>query len=69
MKLTTYLCCSLLILYGIFAMIYAFSGFNLLLFICAGNVIAFRSLLSLAGVCALWLLYWLVAFRPVKYLA
>ena len=69
MKLTTYICCSLLVAFGIFAAVYALTGFNLLLFFVGGNVIAFRSLLSLAGVAALWLLYWLIAFRPVKYLS
>ena len=64
MKLTTLFCCSVLILFGIFAAVYALTGFDLLLFVTAGNRIAYRALLSLAGVGALWLLYWLVAFRP-----
>lgn len=69
MKLTTIICSAILILFGIFATIYAFSGFDLLLFICAGNFIAYRAVLSLAGVAALWLLFWLIVFRPLKYLS
>ena len=66
MKLTTLLCCSVLILYGLFAAVYALCGFDLLLFFCAGDLTVYRALLSLAGVGALWLLFWLVAFRPTK---
>ncbi len=66
MKLTTLICCTLLILFGVFAAVYALSGFDLLLFLCAGNRIAYRAALSLAGVGALWLLFWLIAFRPTK---
>lgn len=66
MKLTTLLCCSVLVLYGLFAAVYALSGFDLLLFLCAGNFIAYRAFLSLAGIGALWLLFWLIAFRPTK---
>lgn len=69
MKITTILCCSLLIAFGLFACIYALTGFNLLLFLCLGNAVVFRSVLSLAGVCALWLLFWLIAFRPTKSLS
>lgn len=68
MKLTTYLCCSVLILFGILASVYALTGFNVLLFCCGGNQIIYRSLLSLSGVGALWLLFWLIAFRPAQFL-
>ena len=66
MKVTTLFCCGILILFGLFAAVYALFGFNLLLFLCFGNVYVFRALLSLAGVGALWLLFWLIAFRPTK---
>jgi len=69
MKLTTWICCALLIFYGLCASVFALSGFNLLIFFCAGNTVIYRSLLSLAGVAALWLLYWLLAFRPTKYVS
>ena len=66
MKITTLICCSFLIAFGLIASAYALFGFNLLLFLCFGNVIAFRAILSLAGVAALWLLFWLIAFRPTR---
>lgn len=66
MKLTTLICCGFLIAFGVFAAVYALSGFDLLLFLCAGNRVVYRSLLSLAGIGALWLLFWLIAFRPTK---
>ena len=69
MKLTTWISSAILIFAGLCATVYAFSGFNLLLFFCAGNAIVYRSLLSIAGVAALWLLYWLIAFRPTKYVS
>lgn len=69
MKYTTWIMCGILIVFGIFATVFAFSGFDLLLFLCAGNITIYRALLSLAGVAALWLLYWLFAFRPTKFLS
>lgn len=69
MKWTTLFCCSYLILFGILAAVYAFTGISLLSLVCFGNAVAIRSLLSLTGVCALWLLFWLIAFRPTKYLS
>ena len=66
MKITTLICCGILIFFGLLAAVYALFNFNLLLFLCFGNVYAFRALLSLAGVGALWLLFWLIAFRPTK---
>lgn len=68
MKLTTILCCAVLILFGLGASVYALTGFDLLHFICFGNTIAYRSVLSLAGVSALWLVFWLIAFRPTDQL-
>ncbi len=69
MKLTTLICCSVLIAFGLFAAVYALFSFDLLLFFCAGNTIVYRAVLSLAGVGALWLLFWLIAFRPTKQLS
>lgn len=66
MKLTTILCCAILIAFGVLATVYALSGFDLLLFLCAGNRYVYRAVLSLAGVAAAWLFFWLVAFRPTK---
>lgn len=69
MKLTTWISCGLLIFFGICPTVFALTNFNLLLFLCASNAIIYRAILSLAGVAALWLFYWLVAFRPTKYVS
>lgn len=69
MKYTTWIMCGILIVSGLFAAVFAFSGFDLLLFLCAGNGYIYRALLSLAGVAALWLLFWLLAFRPTRFLS
>lgn len=69
MKITTLICCSLLIFFGLCATVFALTGWNLLLFLSANNPVAYRAALSLAGVSALWLLFWLVAFRPTKFLS
>ncbi len=69
MKITTVVCCALLIVYGLFAALYALFGVDVLLLVAAGSLPVYRALLSLAGVAALWLLFWLIAFRPVKFLS
>ena len=69
MKYTTWICCGFLIIFGLLASVYALSGFDLLLFLCAGNAVIYRALLSLSGIGALWLLFWLIAFRPTKFLS
>ncbi len=69
MKLTTIICAGLLIAFGLGACLYALTGFNLLLFLCAQNIVVYRCVLSLAGVCALWLVFWLIAFRPLRHLS
>ncbi len=56
-------------LYALFATVYALAGFNILLFVCAGNLYVYRALLSLSGVAGAWLLFWLIAFRPTKFLS
>lgn len=69
MKLTTIICAGLLIAFGLGACVYALTGFNLLLFLSFGNIVVYRSVLSLAGVSALWLIFWLIAFRPLRHLS
>lgn len=64
MKLTTILCCAWLIFFGISAAVWALTGFDLLALLTFGSAVAYRALLTLAGVGALWLLFWLIAFRP-----
>ena len=69
MKLTTLICCSFLSFIGILATVYALSGFNLLLFFCFSNVVLYRAVLSLSGIAAAWLIFWLIAFKPTKSLS
>ena len=66
MKLTTIFLSAVLIAYGLGACLYALTGIDLLFLLTAGNAVIYRSLLSLAGVAALWLVFWLVAFRPTR---
>lgn len=68
MKLTTVLCCAWLIFFGLCAAVWSLTGFDLLAAVTFGNAVAYRALLSLAGVGALWLLFWLIAFRPTRQL-
>ncbi len=65
MKVTTLLCCALLIAYGLGACVYALTGVDLLALLTGGSA-WYRALLSLAGVAALWLVFWLIAFRPTR---
>ena len=66
MKLTTLFCCAVLIAFGVGACIFALTGFDALAALTFGNAYVYRALLSLAGVAALWLLFWLIRFRPTK---
>ena len=66
MKLTTIFLSAVLIAYGLGACLYALTGIDLLFLLTAGNAVIYRSLLSLAGVAALWFVFWLVAFRPTR---
>ena len=68
MKITTLLCCAVLIAFGLGACIYALTGFDLLAAVTFGNAYVYRVLLSLTGVAALWLVFWLIAFRPTRQL-
>jgi len=42
----------------------ALSGFNLLLFLCFYNKIAYRAVLAIGGAAAAWLIFWAIAFKP-----
>ncbi len=66
MKLTTILCCGVLIAFGLGACIFALTGFDVLAFFTLGNAAAYRALLSLTGVAALWVTFWLIFFRPTR---
>lgn len=66
MRLTSVLCVILLITLGIFAGVYAFSGFNLLFFLCFKIEHVYRAFLAVCSVAAVYSIYSLFAFRPFK---
>lgn len=66
MKLTTIFCCLVLIFFGLCACLFALTGFDLLAVLTFGNPYIYRAILSLSGVAALWLTFWLVVFRPTR---
>lgn len=66
MKLTCYLCVSILVVSAICGGIYAFSGFNVLLFLCLNSSVAYRSFLAVNFVAALFTIYSLIVFKPFK---
>ena len=66
MKLTTLICCGLLCAFGLGACLWALTGIDLLALVTCGNLAVYRALLSLAGIGALWLIFWLIAFRPTR---
>ena len=66
MKFTTLLCCSILIFFGLCSTLFAFTQFNLLLFLCAQKETVYRALFAIQGLAGLWLMFWLIAFRPTR---
>ena len=64
--MTSVLCVILLIVLGICGGVYAFSGFNLLYFICFKIDVAYRSFLAVCSIAAIYTIYSLFAFRPFK---
>ncbi len=66
MKFTCYLCVALLILSAVCGGVYAFSGFNLLLFLCANSETVYRAALAVTAVAALFTVYALIVFKPFK---
>lgn len=66
MKATSLLFLIYLIAIGIDLCIFALTSFDPLLWICFQNKIVYRVLLSVAGIAALWMIFWLIAFKPFK---
>lgn len=66
MRLTCILCVIILVTLGIFAAVYAFTGFNLLYFLCLGSDVIYRSYLAICGVSALFTIFALLAFKPFR---
>ena len=56
----------MLIALGICGGVYAFSGFNLLYFICFKSVTIYRSFLAVCSIASLFTIYALFTFRPFK---
>ena len=56
----------MLIILAIFGGIYAFSGFNALLFLCLNNQMIYRSFLAVNSAAALFTIYSLIVFKPFK---
>lgn len=66
MRLTCILCTVILVILGICGGVYAFSGFNLLLFACFYNAVAMRCFLAISFVSALFVIYAMLVFKPYK---
>lgn len=66
MKLTCYLCVANLIILGLAEAVAAFSGFNLLLFLCFNNQTVYGCFLAVCGVSALFCIYACIVFKPFK---
>ena len=56
----------MLITLGIFGGVYAFSGFNVLYFLCLKSDVVYRSFLAVTFVASLFTLYALFTFKPFK---
>ncbi len=64
MKATCLICCLYLVVIGLNFGVFALFSFDLLFFLAFRSALLYRCLLALAGVAALWLVFWLIAFRP-----
>lgn len=56
----------MLVTLAIFGGIYAFTGFNALLFVCLNNLTVYRSFLAVTAVAALFTIYSLIVFKPFR---
>ena len=66
MRITAVICTIDLIFLGICGGVYAFTGFNLLQFLCFYNATIMRAVLGVCFVAALFCIYALIAFRPYR---
>ena len=66
MRLSCTLCAFNLITLGIVGGVYAFFGFDLLSFLCFGNITAVKITLAVDFVSALFLLYAVLVLKPFK---
>ena len=66
MRITCNLCLLILVGLGICGGVLAFTGFNLLLFLCFFNQYIYRSILAIGAVAGLFTVYALLIFKPFK---
>ena len=66
MRLTCIICTVNLIILGICGGIYAFTGFNILLFACFYSYTAMKCFLAICAVSALFALYYMIVLKPFK---
>ncbi len=66
MRLTCILCTLNLIILALCGGVYAFTGFNLLLFLSFNSLTAMRSFLAICAVSALFEIYALLVLKPFK---
>jgi len=66
MKFTCYLCLSNLVILGICAAVYAFTGFNLPVFLSFGLPAIYLAFYAICGVSALFCVYSMIVFKPFK---
>ena len=66
MKFTCYLCVALLVLRGICGGVLAFTGYDPMLFLCGYSETAYKCLLAVTAVSALFTVYALIVFKPFK---
>ncbi len=60
------MCVSLLVVSAICGGVFAFTGFNPLLFLSFGSQTVYRSFLAINAVAALFTVYSLIVFKPFK---
>ncbi len=66
MRLTCILCTLNLIILALCGGVYAFTGFNLLLFLSFNSITAMRAFLAICAVSALFEIYALLVLKPFK---
>ena len=66
MRLTCLICSINLVILGICGGVFAFTGFNLLLFVCFNNLTAMRCFLAICAVSALFMIYAIIVLKPFK---
>ena len=66
MRLSCNICLINLVILGICGGVFAFSGFNLLLFLCFYNTVIYRSILAIGLVAAVFTVYAMLVFKPFR---